>query len=591
VLIGRVSHKSRRSRGWLIAAFLVLGIAGGIAPVVRAERSTDGEEELLPIYETDAERALRPFLDLQPQVNDSPPVGPVHSIGEYDPCTGALVRYPLGVPYALIREITRDVTLHVILRDIYYDDAVANFIAEGVDTARVDWVLAPNNSIWTRDYGPWFVFDGNGQMVIMDHYYNRPARPDDNAVPRELAAHWGMPVVTHGLWHAGGNYLPEGSGISYSTDLVWNENATMSHAEIAQFMLDYYGVTDYEVLPDISETGIHHMDTWGKLLDEETILLKQVDPSHPDYARIEANAVTLAGITNRYGRPFKVIRVFCPQIPSGDVAAYTNCLILNDKVLVPLFNLPGDSTVLQLYRDNMPGYEVLGFAQPDWISDDALHCRVMQIHDRYMLRMDHDPVQEAVAGQPVTVTVFADDRSESGLDMSGTMLHWRVEGAPSFLDVPLAPALATDWYEASVPSQPDGTRVEYYVTAADSSGRSVSRPRTAPAAVYSYEYKTVTGVGSRATPRPLVLTAAPSPFSNGSRLSFDLPSPGSARLAVYDVRGRMVTRLTDRVLGAGVHAFNWMGRDAHGNRVPSGVYFAVLDFEGRRATRRLVLIR
>jgi hypothetical protein len=40
--------------------------------------------------------------------------------------------------------------------------------------------------------------------VILDHYYNRPARPDDNLIPRVLAQLWGIPVVTHDLWHAGG---------------------------------------------------------------------------------------------------------------------------------------------------------------------------------------------------------------------------------------------------------------------------------------------------------------------------------------------------------------------------------------------------
>lgn len=233
----------------------------------------------------------------------------------------------------------------------YQSQAQANFTAQGINMSRVEWVVAPNNSIWTRDYGPWFVFDGNGDQVILDHYYNRPARPDDNLIPRVLAQLWGIPVVTHDLWHNGGNYLTEGHGLSFSTDLVWTENPGMIHPQIAQFMLDYYGVDTYDVLPDISLSGIHHIDTWGKLLDEETVLMKQVDPSHADYARIEANAATVASLTDKYGRPFRVVRVYCPTIPTGNVASYTNSLILNRKALVPTFNKPvEDAAALQVYR-------------------------------------------------------------------------------------------------------------------------------------------------------------------------------------------------------------------------------------------------
>lgn len=584
------------SRLRLVALFAILlgwVVVGSFAQPACAERSVDGDEELLPIYETDAERAFRVMHPHAILANDPPPVGPLHSIAEFEPCTGALVRYPLGLPYSLIKELTEDVTVHVIVSSANYSTAVANFNVQGVNMSRVAWVIAPNNSIWTRDYGPWFVFDGNGHQVILDHYYNRPARPDDNNIPVVLGALWGIPVVTHGLWHTGGNYMSEGEGMAYSSDLVWTENASMSHAAIAQFMQDYYGVDDYDVLPDINLTGIHHIDTWGKLLDEETVLVKHVAPSNVDYARIEANAATLAGLANRYGRPFRVVRVFCPPI-TGGVAAYTNSLILNNRVLVPLFNLPAeDAAALQVYRDAMPGYEVIGFPYTGWIFDDALHCRVMGIHDRYMLRVDHDPVQAAVGGQGVPVAVYADDRSEAGLNAPATTLHWRVNGAPAFASVPLLPESAPDWYGAAIPAQPVGTDVEYYVTATDLTGRTVSRPRPAPLAVYHVHFDTATGVrpSNRVPTGNLSLTASPSPFQHGSTISFRLSQSGTAQLAVYDVRGREVARLMNRTLPAGMHDVVWSGDDAHGAPAPSGVYFLVLNAIGERATRRIVLVR
>ena len=574
-----------------VVAILSFAAAAWFAIPAYAERSTDGDEELLPIHETAAERALAQRLTPVFRANDPPPAAPIRNIGEFEPCTGALIRYPLGISYALIKEMAEDVTVHVIVSSSNYSTAMTNFLAQSVDMSRVEFVVEPNNSIWTRDYGPWFVFDGNGDQVILDHFYNRTARPDDNVIPIALGVRWGIPVVTHDLWHTGGNYMTEGHGLSYSTELVWDENAPDAPEEIAQFFLDYYGVDEYHVLPDIAEAGIRHIDTWGKLLDEETVLMKRVPPSHPDYARIEANVATVSGLTNKFGRPFRVVRVFCPSIPSGNVAAYTNSLILNDKVLVPTFGLPADdAAALQVYRDHMPGYEVLGFGG-SWLTDDALHCRVMGIHDRYMLRVDHDPVEGAVAGVPIPVTMYADDRSETGIDMSATRLFWRATGSSSFTPVAFVPDSEPDWYRAQIPAQAPGGEVEYYVSARDMAGRVASRPRTAPAAWYVVSLDPSTAVRPPHAVPQLTLAVAPSPFRNRSLARFRLATSGPVRLAVYDVRGREVARLVDGSLAAGDHEVEWRGENTDGARAPSGVYFVALRSGGERITRRVVLLR
>ena len=576
----------------LALAFLALACWLGALPLSAppAERSTDGDEVLLPRFETEAERALGRLLPPAARSSDPPPVGPIRNVAEFEPCTGVLIRYPLGIPYNLIRQMAEDVMVHVVVSSEYYGAAVANFNAEGIDTSRVEWIVAPNNSIWTRDYGPWFVFDGNGNETILDHYYDRPTRPDDDRIPIVVGAQWGIPVVTHDLWDTGGNYMSEGHGFSYSSDLVWHENAGMSHDQIAQFMRDYYGVDVYEVLPDISPGGIHHIDTWAKLLDEETVLVKEVDVTDPDYARLEANAAAIAGLTDKYGRPFRVARVFCPPIPFGD-AAYTNSLILNKRVFVPTFNMPeSDAAALEVYRDLMPGYEVIG-VDGSWLSQDALHCRVMGIPDRHMLRVDHNPVQGAGPGQPVSITMYVDDRSEAGLDMSSTALYWREAGASTFSAVPFAPASGTHWYVAQIPAQQPFAEVEYYVTARDATGRTASRPRTAPYAAYHFRVSGAAGPSADPGKGSLELTTSPTPFQSSSMVRFRQGAAGHVRLTVYDLQGREVARLVDRSLPPGAHEFEWSGRDTNGAPAPSGVYFIVLETAGERASRRVVLIR
>jgi len=81
---------------------------------------------------------------------------------------------------------------------------------------------------------------------------------------------------------------------------------------------------------------------------------------------------------------------------------------------------------------------------------------------------------------------------------------------------------------------------------------------------------------------------APNPVRVGARVT----APGSRRLTIHDVRGRLI-----RVLATGMertvtpYEGVWDGRDALGRRVASGVY--VLRYAGPKGpvTRRFVVAR
>jgi subtilisin-like proprotein convertase family protein len=84
----------------------------------------------------------------------------------------------------------------------------------------------------------------------------------------------------------------------------------------------------------------------------------------------------------------------------------------------------------------------------------------------------------------------------------------------------------------------------------------------------------------------------PNPLgASGTTIRFALPASVPARLAVYDVTGRLVRTLVDRALPAGPHRVVWDGRDQHGAAVRPGVYLYRLRAGSFAAARRLVVIR
>jgi hypothetical protein len=86
-------------------------------------------------------------------------------------------------------------------------------------------------------------------------------------------------------------------------------------------------------------------------------------------------------------------------------------------------------------------------------------------------------------------------------------------------------------------------------------------------------------------------SAAPNPFNTGTEIRFTIPSKSRARLAVYDVSGRLVKVISDGVWEAGDHSLSWNGRDTHGARISSGVYFCRLTTPGRSLEQKMIVVR
>lgn len=96
-------------------------------------------------------------------------------------------------------------------------------------------------------------------------------------------------------------------------------------------------------------------------------------------------------------------------------------------------------------------------------------------------------------------------------------------------------------------------------------------------------YFDATSVASDDIPSHLALVVSGNPSLGGAILSFAMPEAGYARLAVYDIAGRLVRVLHDGSATAGSHDATWDGADAAGTRTSAGVYFFRLTALGRTA--------
>ncbi len=449
----------------LLSFFLLL-----LSPALSAQDK--GKTPTLKHWMSPEEAKLKHLIGIDKQVTD-PPDGPVTNIAEFEKMQSVLIRYDsvigFGIPYNLIAEMSQQCKITTLLANTNEQTLVTNqYNNQGVNLDNCEFLIAPSDSYWTRDYGPWFVIDGNDELGIVDFTYNRP-RPTDNAIPSKVAQEFGFNLFEMDIETAGGNYMCNGMGMASSSQLIWDENPAYTHDQVAQIFEDYLGIENYMVVQDPNNTYIDHIDCWGKFLDYDKVLIRSVPESHPQYDEIEATADYYANQASSFGTPFEVYRVYTPQNQP-----YTNSLILNDRVFVPITNSQWDDEALASYEEAMPGYEVFGFTG-SWESTDALHCRTKGIADQNMIHIHHVALmgdQDVKGDYTLEATIKAFSGAE--LYSDSVLINYRINQG-EWLTAMMSNTGGQVW-EGTITGAEQGNQIDYYLYAADQNGNHQYHP-------------------------------------------------------------------------------------------------------------------
>ena len=410
----------------------------------------------------------------------APPAGEVRFPGEYEPMQAVMIVYPLGIPVELVREMAEDCKVITVVESYYQANAQSDFTKADVNMDNVEFLNATTDSYWIRDFGPWYIFDGK-MPAIVDNKYNRP-RPNDDVLPGEFAKYWDIPMYGMNVVHTGGNMMQDGFGVGVSDDIVVTESLAqgITEEQVYERMKSYLGIDPYQVTIDPQGDYIAHVDCWGKFLAPDKLMLARVPESNPRYDYYEEVADYFASVNCSWGYPYKIYRVDIPG--ENIISPYTNSLILNNKVLVPMgSDAAYNADALALYREAMPGYEVIGIENKSywngWLNTDALHCRTRGVMDFNMLYVDHRNVlfgeQEWQDSMAVVSKVIAYSGAE--LKQDSLLVYYSIDDG-EYQAAKMTATANTDEYVAYIKDYKPGSKVNYYVFAADESGRNRQQP-------------------------------------------------------------------------------------------------------------------
>jgi hypothetical protein len=391
--------------------------------------------------------------------------------------------------------------------------------------------------------------------------------------------------------------MVDGHGTAFSSKLILNENPSKTEAEIDEIMNKFLGVDRYIKMNNLPYDQIHHIDMHMKLLDEETLLVGQYPPGVADGPQIEANLqYVLNNFLTCFGRPYKVVRIPMPPDqngnypPSGQYRTYTNSFIVNKTVIVPTYELQYDTTALRIYREAMPGYNVVGINCNSIIGSlGAIHCIMKEVGVFNPVWISHAKMDSVVYDED-SIAVSAVIKTESGV--AEAYVYWTTDTTLGFNSSSMQ-FVSGDSAVGYIPIQIDSTVIYYYISATSNSGKTVTKPIVAPNGFYKFMVEnSVTDITDNTHPEEFYLSQNyPNPFNPVTSIQYSVGSGQFVSLKVYDILGNEIATLVNEEKAAGTYEIGFtVGQDSSPD-ISSGIYFYQLRAGNYSETKKMVLLR
>jgi agmatine deiminase len=313
---------------------------------------------------------------------------------------------PIPWLYAeIVRLLAAHEKVHILVQDAKAEKLATGILKRaGANLAEVVLHAWPTDRVWTRDSGPIFLRNAQGQVAITNWHFNAWAKYDDwhldDQVPDQVAQELGLrqwqPTIqvdgaSRRLVLEGGSIDTNGHGILLTTEEcllseVQQRNPGVSRLQLEQTFRDYLGIEQTIWMGrGVAGDDTHgHVDDISRFVGPSTIVTV-VEPNTKDanHEPLAENLARLKAARTLDGKQFTVVELPLPRpvvfrkqrLP----ASYANFYLANGLVLMPTFHDPNDRAALNILAQVFPDREVVGIHSVDLIWGlGALHCMTQQ---------------------------------------------------------------------------------------------------------------------------------------------------------------------------------------------------------------------
>ena len=485
---------------------------------------------------------------------------------------------------------------------------------QGISTENVNFIKTDFNNIWIRDYGQNTVYKNDvGEAILVDWIYNRN-RPYDDLVPEKVAEYFNMNMhnTTQAPWDlmaTGGNFMSDGMGTAFSSELIVDENSggyawegldgnvyypDHTIEEINNTLEEFMGIDNYIIMENLPYDGIHHIDMHMKLLNEETLLIAEYPEGVADGPQIEANIqYVLENYNSTFGTPYEVIRIPSPPSSSGNYPdnngyyrTYTNSVFVNNTVLVPFYRTEYDTIAQRIYEEALPGYNIVGIdvdnQGENLISySGAIHCITHSVGVNEPLLIQHQELEDSYPIEQYNVS--ASIQHQSGI--ASATLFWTTNLEEGYQSLSMTNTDGNNWSAFIEENLSAPNSVYYYIEATANSGKTLSRPLPAPEAYFKFNILEQNNASlNQNNVTNIQMSVYPNPANAITCIPVNCVGSFDGQISLTDVLGKEVAMIYQGNFESGLNQFF-----IHANDYAKGMYFIVLDSEQSQIRKSLII--
>ena len=479
---------------------------------------------------------------------------------------------------------------------------------QGVPDVNIDYIEAPYNSIWIRDYGANTCYANMVEDVFLtDWIYNRP-RPSDDVIPDAYGNYLGLDVYSttanpNKIMSTGGNWMSDGDGVAFSSNLVLDENdgngdfgslsyPNHSEAELDEIFQNWMGIDEYIKMTELPYDEIHHIDMHMKLLDEETLLIGEYPEGTSDGPQIEANIqYVLSNFNTKFGTPFKVVRIPQPSATNGNFPpnayyrTFTNLTFVNNTILLPTYREEYDTIAIRILEEQLPGYTIapidIDNSGQSLISNGGgIHCITHTVGVNEPLYITHKKL-ENTADTENDYLAAATILHRNGITEAS--LFYKTDPEDGYTEISMTNTTGDEW-SASIPAQPLGSTVHYYIEGISNNGKQGAHPFPAPLGTHVFDIIDPGTVSLNEGPSIQLNQIYPNPAKAITVIPISSNRQQQVEIKLFNLQGALVKEIYKGEISSGEKNFF-----INASKYPSGLYQVIIETEEYEQIQKLVI--
>jgi agmatine deiminase len=319
---------------------------------------------------------------------------------EWEPHEGTWLQWPQDKVYRgyelklesiwinMVDALHEHENVHIIVNGERQRDHVSDqLVYHNIGLKNIHFYIIPTNDVWARDNGPIFVVNDEGDVAITDWIFNgwgnRFPFDLDDKVPSRIGKQLDIPVFKAPMVLEAGGVEVNGKGtfLATRTSIIDSyRNPGMSQGEIEKVLSQYLGVSHFIWLTgagrgECDEWGDEtdsHIDIVARFTDESTVLYNWTNNlCDPRYRMLAKSYEELKAARTESGKSLTLVPLPLPEVHQTSKmtswrknkfsdAAYSNYLIANNIVLVPVYGHDNDQRGLEIIAEHFPDRDVIG---------------------------------------------------------------------------------------------------------------------------------------------------------------------------------------------------------------------------------------